>query len=95
VTLVEVRCKRCRALLTRVESAPPDSDESTWAGLVYVPLCPPHGGAYGSVAKWVEAQRRLGRPHDRVTTGRYIPWADLRVAVRQARRTKRTQEHLL
>jgi hypothetical protein len=93
MTLVEVRCevRGCGLLLHEVGWAPPNSDESAWAGLVFVYLCPWHGGAHGSVAKWVEARRRRGLPHDRYPVGRWVPWADLRAAVEQARLSEKTQ----
>jgi hypothetical protein len=97
--LVELRCKArgCGKLLDEVVSAPASGDELRWASYVRVHLCPRHGGGggHGSVAKWVEARRRLGRPHDRVPVGRYICWAELRSAVQQARLTGRTQVHVL
>jgi hypothetical protein len=99
--LVELRCRvrGCGRLLGWLDSAPAESDELRWSYPVPspIPFCPRHGGAhqYGSITRWVEARRRLGLPHDRVTTGRWISWEELRSAVREARRTKKTQVHKL
>jgi hypothetical protein len=99
--LVRLRCKvpGCGRLLGWIDWAPAESDEPHWSYPVPspIPLCPRHGGAhqYGSTARWVEARRRLGLPTDRVTTGRWISWAELRPAVREARRTGETQVHKL
>lgn len=97
MTLVEVRCKAhgCGKLLTQVVKAPAEGDEIAWSGLFNIPLCPRHGGPRGSVAKWVENRRRRGLPHDRVTWGRRIPWADIRSKVLRARRTRRTEKHFV
>lgn len=98
MTLVELRCKArgCGRLLSNVISVPAEGDEIAWSGMVFVPVCPRHGGGgYGKVAKWVEAQRRLGRPHDRVRTGQWIYWADLRPKLLLARATGRPQVHVV
>jgi hypothetical protein len=50
-------------------------------------------GAHGPVARWVAAQKRLGRPYDRYRVGRWSVWAELRSAVERARDTGRTQVH--
>ena len=97
MTLVEVRCKvrGCGKLLTEVVSAPSEGDELRWTSYVSIPVCPRHGGARGSVAKWVQKRRQVGLPHDRYITGRWICWADLRSPVQRARRTGSTQTHRL
>lgn len=97
MTLVKVRCKvrGCGKLLAEVVSAPADGDEFRWSSYVRIPVCPRHGGANGSVGRWVEKRRSRGLPHDRYDTGRWICWADLRAAVRQARSTGRTQTHVV
>jgi hypothetical protein len=97
--LVKVHCKvrGCGKLLGWFDSAPAESDERRWSYPVPspIPVCPRHGGASGSVAAWVEKRRRLGLPHDRYRTGRWISWAELRPAIREARRTGKTQTHRL
>jgi hypothetical protein len=97
MTLVALRCKvrGCGKLLSEVVSAPADSDDLRWSSYVWIPVCPRHGGARGSVAKWVAKRRRLDLPHDRYTVGRWICWEELQPAVQLARRTGRTQVHRL
>lgn len=93
MVLVKVLCKvrGCGKLLDEVISAPVTED--LWTSYVFIHVCPKHGGGYGSVAKWVAAQKRLGRRYDRVPMGRWVRWAELRPPVEQARRTGRTQKH--
>jgi hypothetical protein len=95
--LVELRCKvrGCGKLLGWLESAPAESDATRWSGLYWAPVCPRHGGAARSVAKWVEKRRRAGLSHDRYRTGQWLPWAELRPAVRLARRTGETPPHFV
>jgi hypothetical protein len=97
VTLVKVRCwvPGCGKLLADVDWAPAEGDELTWSTLVFIPVCPRHGGGRGSVAKWASKRRRAGLPDDRVAAGRWAYWAELRPAVQAARRTGRTQTHVL
>ena len=89
--LVEVRCKTCRKLLDEVETAP--ATEDLWACYVRIHVCPKHGGGHGSVANWVAAQKRLGRPYDQTPVARWVPWAELRPAVERARARNRTSIH--
>jgi hypothetical protein len=93
VVLVKVLCnvRGCGKLLDEVMSAPVTED--LWTSYVFIHVCPKHGGGHGSVAKWVAAQKRLGRPHDLLPVGRWVQWAELRPAVEKARRTGRTQKH--
>jgi hypothetical protein len=97
VILVEVRCKvrGCGKVLDEVEWAPAETDEDRWTAMVYVHLCPRHGGANGSVAAWVEKRRRAGLPHDRYAIGRYLPWDELRPAVQRARLYNDTQTYFV
>jgi hypothetical protein len=93
--LVEVRCRvpRCGRLLAEVTSAP--ASEEAWAYYVFVDICQRHGegAGHGNITRWQERQRRAGKPADRREIGRYVPWAELRPAVEEARRTGRTQKH--
>lgn len=82
--LVKVLCKVCGKLLDEVESGAAPTTEEAWTWYAFIHICPKHGGGHGSVAKWVAAQKRLGRPYDRVPVGRYIQWAELRPAVEKA-----------
>jgi hypothetical protein len=95
VILVEVRCRvsSCRRRVHVVDSAP--AREEDWSCWVYLHICSRHGGGHGSVAKWIAAQKRLGRPYDRVPTGRWVPWSDLRPAVERARRLGRIQQYTI
>jgi hypothetical protein len=92
VILVRVRCgvPGCRTLLDEIPDAPPD--EKGWSYYKYLHICPRHGGGHGSVAKWVESQKRLGRPYDEVNVGRYVQWSKLRPGVEKAWRTGKTAE---
>ena len=92
---MEIHCRSCWRLLDEVVSAPATAD--AWAGWVRVQVCQRHGdgAGYGNIAAWQERQRRAGKDPGRVRTGRWIPWAELRAAVEQARRTGRIQNHSL
>ena len=96
--LVKVQCKvgGCGKLLDEVISAPP-AGGARWSDYVRVQLCQRHGegAGRGNIMAWQERQRRAGKPTDRVETGRYIQWEELRSAVEEARRTGRTQSHFL
>jgi hypothetical protein len=95
--LVKFRCKvrGCGKVLGWLDEAGAETDELWWADMMVVPRCPRHGGANGSVAKWVEKRRRAGLPHDRYATGQWIYRADLRPAVRRARLTGEPQDHFV
>jgi hypothetical protein len=96
VILAEIRCKTCRKLLDEVISAPPTGGWD-WSYYVRVQICQRHGdgAGHGNVRQWQERQRRAGKDPDRVQTHRWIQWAELRPAVEKARRTNRTQVHVL
>ena len=95
--LVELCCKvrGCGKVLGWIEEAGADTDERWWADMMVIPACPRHGGANGSVARWVEKRRRAGLPHDRYPTGRWIYRAELHPAVQRARRLGATQRHFV
>ena len=95
--LVEIRCKvrGCGMVLDKVECAP--ATEEAWAWYVGVHICPRHGpgAGRGNIRQWQARQRRAGKPADRVETGRYIQWAELRPKVEEAWRTHQTQVHVI
>jgi hypothetical protein len=95
VILVRVYCKvrGCGKLLTNVVDAP--TDEEGWIYWVRLDVCPKHGGGHGPIPKWIESQKRLGRPTDKVRTHRWVQWSELRPAVEQARSTGRTATHAM
>lgn len=98
-TLVEVRCRSrgCGRLLHLVDWAPAVGDDAEWAGWVAIMLCPRHGegAGHGNVRAWQARQRRAGRDAGRVHTLRWLPWSELRPAVTRARRTGRTEVHVM
>jgi hypothetical protein len=101
VILVEVRCRvrSCRRLLDTVGDAVGDvpTTETDWTHWGQFEICPKHGEAagHGNIAAWQERQRRAGKPTDKVRLREWRPWSDLRSAVEEARRTGKTQQHLV
>ena len=99
MNLAEIRCKArgCGRLLDVVEAGDASVTEEAWASYVRVQICQRHGpgAGRGDIGQWQERQRRAGKPADRVETGRWIQWAELRPAVEKARRTRRTQVHVI
>jgi hypothetical protein len=99
VNLVEIRCKarNCGRKLDVVEAGAAPVTEEAWASYVRVQICQRHGpgAGRGNIRRWQERQRRAGKPADRVETGRYIQWAELRPKVEEAWRTRQTQVHVI
>jgi hypothetical protein len=99
VILAEIRCKACSCgrLLDWVEAGDAPVTEEAWSYYVCVQICQRHGdgAGRGNIAQWQERQRRAGKPADRVETGRWIQWTELRPAVEEARRTRQTQVHVI
>ena len=86
--LAEIRCKArgCGKLLDEVADPGPVTEEE-WTYYVRVQICQRHGegAGRGNIRRWQERQRRAGKDPDRVQTGRWIQWAELRPAVEQTR----------
>jgi hypothetical protein len=99
VILVKIQCKTrgCGKVLDWVEAGDAPVTEDGWASYVAVQICQRHGpgAGRGNIRQWQERQRRAGQPADRVQTGRWIQWAELRPAVDEARRTRETQVHVI